>query len=369
MSVFDVENGEIPIKTYENISISDFWNNCRLILTNKRIIVFPPSGGAATASALDIIDTYYKIIELEDVKDVNLKKSVWRRNTLKLTFKDGREVELMGSSVSELGGDIEKVLPIMRPLIILPEDEKLVYKSGYQFLPYLPKDFREKAFTNAKNINLIVTNKRLIFYHVLQVVGGSSTYYQVSVQYGRPTLQFISIPLEDIKEIVEGKSFLDTNKMILKAPPIGVHWRTLRLPKINEVQFVQERFSCEKCGSAFTGLLSNNYDLDCKFGESGYRDDKVIKGFVCQFCGKILCKKCANVGFWSGDVRCPLCGNKKSKTQTTFINGISYRVQPENYDEFLVHAEVLDEVELTLCDNKAVVQQVQKVIESLKGKG
>ncbi len=366
MFMFDVENGEIPIKTYENIAISDFWDNCRLMLTNKRIIALPPSGGVATAHALKIIDTYYKIIELEDINDISLKKSTWLGDTLRLTFKDGRELKFKGSSVTELAEDIKKVLPIMRPLIILPEDEKLVYKSGHRFLPYLPEDFREKVFSNARNINLIVTNKRLIFYHVLQVVSleGIST---VTVQYGRPTLQFISIPLEDVKEIVEQKGFLDTNRMILKTPPIGVWWLTLRLPKINEVRFIQERFSCEKCGSTFTGVLSNDYDSDCKFDDSRYREDKVIKGFVCPFCGKILCKKCANVS-WLGDVRCPLCGNKKSKFKTTFINGIGYKIQPENYDMFLVHAEALDEKELALCDNKALAQQVQKVIESLKGR-
>jgi hypothetical protein len=363
--MFDVENGEIPVKIYENISISEFWDKCRLILTNKRIIALPPSGGMASAHALERIDTYYKIVELEDIKEINLKKSILFGDKLILTFKDNRELQLKGASVSELREDIEKVCLIMKPLIILPEDEEVIYKSGYRYLPYLPEDFREKVFYNAKSINLIVTNKRLIFYHVLQVIGWESTYYTASVRYGRPTLLFISIPLENVEGVVERKSFLDYDSIVLKNPPIGVHWLSLKLPKIDEVQFVQESFNCEKCGSFFTGVLSDTYNLDCKFKGSHYRDDKVIKGFVCPFCKKILCKKCANVSWWD-NIRCPFCGNKTNKMKITFINGIRYKVQPENYDKFLIHAEVLDKLKIPLCGDKAVAQQVQKVIESLK---
>lgn len=312
-TIFDVKHGEIPIKYFEGVTVEGFWDDAKIVLTNASIIAFPPKGGVASYRALENPDTYCMRIELEDIENVSLKKSFFLYS-LELVFKNDTFLRFKSGPLDEIAEAIKGILPNCSSLIRFPSEERILFKSSYgiQFLPNLDLTFREVHFWGAYNINLVITTQRLFFYRINQLEKTEESLLSgaVTVQYGRPKLQFVSLPMDYLTKVKISKNFLE---IVIKKKLFGDELPFLNVPPIDEISFTQDEYVCEVCSSHIYGRESCNKDEEFfKYG-----------GFECG-CRKFICSKCAKLPFFSKKMRCPSCGKKREPLY--FLNESKYQV-------------------------------------------
>lgn len=302
---FDTSHRESQIMSLEGIRVSDFYRevDSTVLITDRRIISMPRGMIRGSAAALDNPDNYYDIKEIADIRSISFSTGL--TSFVNLTFKNGRDVQLYTfDQVEALLSALRPLVSQPAPLLWFPEGETVLFKSGpgIHFLPDMTITERRDVFWTAGNIQMVVTDRRILFYRVNQIGKFTRGALGVDAEFRNPSLQFISIPLQDIVNFSVAKGMLSGVVLKLNKRIHGFELGSLSVFPVDDLIFEQHEYTCKHCGKSFRGgKLDSEPAVD-------------LEGYVCGRCGAPLCAGSVKQGFFSAfisnHIHCPACREK-----------------------------------------------------------
>lgn len=324
-NIIDMAKGETIIKIFSAAPfVIDFKTiigvrgGRHIILTNMRLILLGSQN--KNNFGLHISDVYCDTIELDSFKTSEIKNII-ENNKLKsiiMTLNSENELELSSDedSLNDFAHNFKKAFLEKKSIVRFPRDEHILFKSslGMNVLPDIVPfnisnklSYRNYFFNNALNITLCLTNKRILLYHFDQFDEFHEIAQASFIKYGKPKLQYISIPYTSISHFKKGKKELT---ITLSKSICGFELPSTNFYSDDNLYFEQNEYKCTICGKNVQGEISNKISVG-QYNYDYFLENKII-AWKCSNCGQLFCNKCkSHTGLFSSKIRCPKCKNEQ----------------------------------------------------------
>jgi hypothetical protein len=246
----DVQNGERLLAADQPEIRGD--NDFRLLLTDRRLILLPPTKQTMhTVSQAENPENYGLTFPLRTIAGIEQSKPGFGGGTkMVVKTKDNQSYTYQSKiAFANFCSHVQEAIKNAPSALTFPANEIVHFDGGSNFEILNPRDYLSKKgpgihknrFFSSYSISLAISSHRILFYRINHLVRSEANRYSVSVQFGPPTLQFISIKCEDIRRIVVDKSFFGDGVSIILDHPVRA-WMTnsLTVPSPDEEQMLED---------------------------------------------------------------------------------------------------------------------------------
>ena len=253
------------------------WKSVRVFVTNARIMMLPPPGGTIRQEEILHLKNYFQIIELVDIRDLNVESGWGSKRTLRIEFTGGpcRTIESKESAITELKEALASALASRVPLVRFADpDEKVLFKVGNpeahvtrDDVPGIESDVWRKTFALGMLFasawaKPCITNQRILLYLVDNLARFErESFGPANMVYGAPVLRWVQIPLKGISKVYLKRDPLRKriHLRLRGVEPSGFERRSLTMSRLGNEE------SAPVFNSASRERAASGRDLDVAF--------------------------------------------------------------------------------------------------------